>query len=201
MGASPSLARARLQMLRAEVCVSGGAVFIVMEAKSEYGTGWHSPVDSARGKAHRRKRPSVGGCDEAENGLEQRPCRRIVWVMSTDARLTALRYYRAAGRDCAADLAALAANPQGVVLWSPRLVILMKAADSQHPEQWENLSESPADSDGWYVHLLTGELGLARRLAAEVPRRSWACFQRGLRSTVPHRLCWQRLISPIKKQH
>lgn len=114
--------------------------------------------------------------------------------MSTDARILALRYYREAGRDCRADLAALAANPQGVVVWLPRLVVLMKAADSRHPEQWQELSESPPESDGWYIHLLTGELELARRLACNVPRRNWACFQRGRRSAAPHRLSWQRLL-------
>ncbi|MBQ8480118.1 MAG: hypothetical protein IJ503_07010 [Akkermansia sp.] len=119
--------------------------------------------------------------------------------MSTDARIAALRYYRAFGRDCAADLAALAANPQGVVVWLPRLVVLMKAADSRDPAQWGNLAESPAGADGWYVHLLAGDVALARRLACEVPRRRWACFQRGRRSAAPHRLGWQRLISNSRR--
>jgi hypothetical protein len=113
--------------------------------------------------------------------------------MNTDARLTALRYYRAAGRDLNADLAALSTNPQGVVVWLPHLVVLMKPADSRRPAEWGDLGDNPTGADGWYVHLLTGELALARRLLGLVPRRSWACFQRGRRSPVPHRLSWQRL--------
>lgn len=114
--------------------------------------------------------------------------------MNTDARLNALRYYRHSGRNLQADVEALSANPQGVVVWLPRLVVLMKAADSRHPEMWQNLSDNPSHPDGWYVHLLVGDLSLARRLASEVAPRSWVCFQRGLRGTAPHRLRWQRLL-------
>ncbi len=119
-------------------------------------------------------------------------------VMNSDARILALRYYRGSGRNLQADIEALAANPHGVVIWLPRLVVLMKAADSMQPLQWGNLAESPAGADGWYVHLLVGDVSLARRLACEVPPHRWACFQRGLRSAAPHRLCWQRLL---KRSH
>ncbi|MBQ8900012.1 MAG: hypothetical protein IJY72_03570, partial [Akkermansia sp.] len=78
-------------------------------------------------------------------------------------------------------------------------ILLMKAADSRDPAQWGNLAESPAGADGWYVHLLAGDVALARRLACEVPRRRWACFQRGRRSAAPHRLGWQRLISNSRR--
>lgn len=120
--------------------------------------------------------------------------------MSTDARRLALSYYRLFERDPEADLSALAANPTGVVIWLPRLVVLMKAADSRHPEDWYKLDESPAQADGWYVHLLAGDLKLARRLACEVPRRRWACFQRGRRGASPHHLSWQRLCRYDKPQ-
>ena len=115
--------------------------------------------------------------------------------MNTDARLLALRYYRHSGRKLPEDVEALSANPQGVVVWLPRLVVLMKAADSRQPERWQELAENPLLADGWYIHLLVGELPLARRLACEVPPRTWACFQRGLRSAAPHRLRWNRLLS------
>lgn len=114
--------------------------------------------------------------------------------MSNDSRYIALRYYRGSGRNLQSDIEALATNPQGVVMWSPRLVVLMKAADSTAPAEWQNLAVSPPGADGWYVHLLVGDLALARRLAHEVPCRHWACFQRGRRSPAPHRLRWQRLL-------
>ncbi len=114
--------------------------------------------------------------------------------MSTDARLLALRYYRASARHLQTDLAALAANPTGVVLWSPRLVVLMKAAHSQQPQEWLHLAVSPQQADSWYVHLLAGDLSLARRLACMVPEHRWVCFQRGRRSAAPHRLPWQRVV-------
>ena len=115
--------------------------------------------------------------------------------MNSDARIVALRYYHGSERNLQADIEALAANPQGVVVWLPRLVVLMKAADSKKPQQWGNLAESPANADGWYVHLLVGDMSLARRLAQEVPPHHWACFQRGMRSAAPHRLRWKRVVS------
>lgn len=136
-----------------------------------------------------------------QNFLEKKHIRTRLCHMSTDARRLALNYYRECGRDPEADLAALAANPAGVVVWLPRLVVLMKAADSRRPQDWYNLAESPEGADGWYVHLLAGDLSLARRLACEVPRCRWACFQRGLRGSSPHRLSWQRLCSPERKHN
>ena len=120
--------------------------------------------------------------------------------MSNDARITALRYYSQSGRDIKSDLEALSANPTGVVVWMPQLVVLMKAADSRNPQQWQNLADNPEKPDGWYVHLLTGDLLLARRLACEIPKRHWACFQRGKRNPSPHRLYWQRMLTPRNKK-
>lgn len=113
--------------------------------------------------------------------------------MNTDARATALRYYRTAGRDPHADLRALARNPQGVFLFSPTLVVLMKPVLRHRPQDWENLEESPAGADAWYVHLLAGSLRQAQELAKLLPARRWLCFQRGRRSTRLHVLPWRRV--------
>lgn len=114
-------------------------------------------------------------------------------AMSTDARILARRYYEAAERDLAADMAALSANPEGVVVFLPQLVALMKPAKAHSPEEWGKLGETPVGADGWYVHLLVGDLALARRLAWLLPGRRWLCFQRGRRNAAPHRLPLQRI--------
>lgn len=110
--------------------------------------------------------------------------------MNPDARVQAQQYYRAANRDMEADLAALAAHPQGVVLLMPQLVVLMKPALSTEPRLWPELRHTPAGADAWYVHLLVGDLALARRLASALPPQRWLCFQRGLRNERPHLLPW-----------
>lgn len=107
--------------------------------------------------------------------------------------MAAQRYYSLAGRDMSVDLADLSANPDGVVVMLPRLVVLMKPARSDSPDEWGNLRESPAGADGWYVHLLVGDLPLARKLAWLLPGRRWVCFQRGRRNASPHRLHWDRI--------
>ena len=114
--------------------------------------------------------------------------------MNADARDRAWEYYRAAGRDMEPDLAALAAHPQGIVLLMPRLVVLMKPVCSRQPEQWTDLPRIFPAADAWYVHLLVGDLRLARRLATALPRRRWLCFQRGLRTPAPHRQPWQAFM-------
>lgn len=117
--------------------------------------------------------------------------------MSTDAVTAAKRYYAAAKRDWAAELSALARNPHGVVLISPALVVLMKPVDSTQPQDWEELGQSPAVPDAWYVHLLAGDVALARQLAWLLPAYPWVCFQRGLRSTRLHRHPWARLLAQL----
>lgn len=116
-------------------------------------------------------------------------------AMNTDATTTARRYYAWGGRDFAADARALADNPQGVLLYTPQLVVLMKPADSRQPQEWEQLGHSPQRPDAWYVHLLVGNLGLALRLAPMLPVYPWVCFQRGQRSARLHRLPWARILS------
>ena len=114
--------------------------------------------------------------------------------MNADARTQAWEYYKAAGRQMDADLEALAAHPQGVILLMPRLVALMKPVLSSQPELWPQLEHVFPAADAWYIHLLVGDLGLARRLAATLPPRQWLCFQRGLRSPRPHRLAWHAFL-------
>ena len=110
--------------------------------------------------------------------------------MNADARMQAMQYYEAAGRSIGADLDALVQHPQGVVLMMPQLVVLMKPVESNHPESWSELEQESPDADAWYVHLLVGNLALARRLAGALPPLRWLCFQRGQRSPLPHRIPW-----------
>ncbi|MCH5284604.1 MAG: hypothetical protein J1E42_03300 [Akkermansiaceae bacterium] len=114
--------------------------------------------------------------------------------MGNNARKAARLYYCGSGRDAAADAAALAQNPAGVVLVSPRLVALMKRVESRRPENWENLHENPAGADGWYIHLLAGDLEWARELAATLPPLPWLCYRRGRRDTRLRVLPWSRVL-------
>ncbi len=113
--------------------------------------------------------------------------------MSTDARTNALFYYTFAGRDVVADVCCLLQNPRGVFVYTPELVVLMKPADSNKPQDWEHLADSPENADAWYVHLLVGRLALARKLAWLLPAYRYLCFQRGLRHAKPHRCSWARI--------
>lgn len=113
--------------------------------------------------------------------------------MSTDAREIARRYYEASGRSLETDLATLSVNPEGVVVFLPQLVVLMKPVVSIRPNDWVQLGDIPLSADGWYVHLLVGDLSLARRLAWLLPGRRWLCFHRGTRNASCHRLCWNRV--------
>lgn len=118
--------------------------------------------------------------------------------MSTDAVKAATRYYDASGRNVSADASALASNPQGVVLICPELVVLMKPVESSKPQEWEKLAMPVISPDAWYVHLLVGNLALARQLAWLLPAYPWVCFQRGARSTAVHRLPWARMLAQIQ---
>lgn len=117
--------------------------------------------------------------------------------MSTDAVTAAKKYYAAAGRDWVAEVSTLAENPCGVVLICPALVVLMKPVDSTRPQDWETLGKSPAGADAWYVHLLAGDVAMARQLAWLLPAYPWVCFQRGQRSARPHRRPWARLLAQL----
>lgn len=120
----------------------------------------------------------------------------MVQCMGTDARATARRYYSASNRSLQADMAALAADPDGVVLFSPALVALMRRVHHSEPQRWALLTEPPiAPADAWYVHLMVGDLAWARRLARKLPPMRWLCFQRGVRSPRPHVWPWHRLLS------
>ncbi len=110
--------------------------------------------------------------------------------MSKDARAAAAEYYAGSYRSLESDIAALCRNPQGVVLFSPRLVVLMKPVVSYCAYDWWRLEEAPAEADAWYVHLLAGDVTLALHLAHTLPPLRWLCFQRGRRGTAVHRLPW-----------
>lgn len=116
--------------------------------------------------------------------------------MNTDARARARQYYHAAGRQMEPDLEALRQHPQGVVLMMPQLVALLKPVAAQNADHWQQLEQVTPHPDAWYVHLLVGDLRLARQLARALPPLQWLCFQRGLRSPRPHRLPWLRILSP-----
>lgn len=118
----------------------------------------------------------------------------MVWGMDTDARDVARRYYSLSHRCLEADMAALAQNSRAIIYWSPRLVALAKPVHSSCPEAWLRLSESPESADGWYVHLLAGDLAWARQLAAATPPLRWLCFHRGLRSPRAHVRLWRCLL-------
>lgn len=114
--------------------------------------------------------------------------------MNADARIQAWEYYKGSDRSLEADLDALATHPEGIMLLMPRLVVLMKPVPSSRPELWPRLELVFPEADAWYVHLLVGDIHLARRLAAALPHRQWLCFQRGRRNTAPHRLAWTAFL-------
>lgn len=118
----------------------------------------------------------------------------MVCGMDIDARDTARRYYSESSRSLKADMAALAQAPGGVVVFTPRLVALLKPVESMSPERWEELHHTPAEADGWYVHLLAGDAAWARQLARTLPPLQWLCFRRGLRNLQPHVYPWQRIL-------
>ncbi len=91
-------------------------------------------------------------------------------------------------------MAALAANPQGVVVFLPRLVALMKPVEHARPQDWLALDTSPHGADAWYVHLLVGDLQWARQIGRSLPAFRWLCFQRGARNACLHRLSWARFL-------
>ena len=115
--------------------------------------------------------------------------------METDARIIAIRYYRGSEREFAADMTALSANPDAIIIYLPHLVVLAKPANRLHPQQWDHLHESPPGADAWYVHLLVGDVRQAREAARRLKPRTWICFQRGMRSSRPHAIRWDRFTA------
>ena len=138
-------------------------------------------------------------------GWKRAPLPLMLPLMSTDARCSARRYYAGSGRSLATDLAAFAANPRGVIVFLPQLVALMKPVELARPEAWQQLVHSPERADAWYIHLLAGDLGLARALGRLLAPLPWLCFQRGARSPRLHCRRWARFISnqthTIKNHH
>jgi len=125
----------------------------------------------------------------------------MVSCVNTDARDIARAYYAGSERCLQKDMAALTSHPGGVVVFLPQLVVLMKPVASSRPETWESLETRSAEEDGWYIHLLTGDLALARRLARLLPVRRWLCFHRGQRHSRPHIRCWERILSLSSEHH
>ncbi len=120
-------------------------------------------------------------------------------AMSTDARNTARRYYEGSGRRLEDDMAALAANPQGVVVFLPRLVALMKPVEHTESQPWLRLAAPAPQADAWYIHLLVGELAWARLQARSLPPLRWLCYQRGARGSTLYRRSWARFVQ--QEQH
>lgn len=112
--------------------------------------------------------------------------------MNKDARNHSDEYYRRQGASLAIDLKSIARNPRGVIIWTRELVVIMKPDYSTDTRHWHELDYSPRDADAWYMHLLTGNLELARALMPVLESLPWVCFQRGLRSIKPRRISWER---------
>lgn len=96
--------------------------------------------------------------------------RLIIPGMKHDARVYAERYYAGSSRSLAEDMAATAGNPHGVTLFSPALVALLQPCRSTQAEPWRHWGRPtpPSLADAWYVHLLVGDLALARCMAARM---------------------------------
>ena len=77
----------------------------------------------------------------------------MVKGMETDARIIAIRYYGGSERELQGDMAALGSNPAAIIIYLPQLVVLMKPVHSRRPHTWEQLQDTPPDSDAWYVQL------------------------------------------------
>ena len=118
----------------------------------------------------------------------------IVRDMSTDSRSEAYRYYHESGRNLAADVHALISNPRGILVFTPELVVLMKPVLLSEELLWGELADNPPEADAWYVHLLVGNVAMARQMASALPPLEWLCFQRGRRNNQPHIYHWEHLL-------
>lgn len=118
----------------------------------------------------------------------------MVGCMRADARKEAKLYYRGSGRQLIADVSSITDNPHGVLVFTPELVVLMKPVVLREELLWSELSDDPAEADAWYVHLLVGNVTLARQLASGLPPLEWLCFQRGRRNRLPHVYHWSNLL-------
>lgn len=114
--------------------------------------------------------------------------------MQQDARKEAYSYYQGSGRELTADVETLIGNPRGVLVFTPQLVVFMKPVMLGEELLWGDLADNPPEADTWYIHLLVGDVQLARRLAATLPPLEWLCFQRGQRNSYPHVYRWSSLL-------
>lgn len=118
--------------------------------------------------------------------------------MSKDARTLACAYYAAAGRSLQDDIAALSSHEQGVFLYSPQLVALMRSTSRHDSAPWLHLDTRQTDVDTWYIHLLVGDVRLAQSLGAMLEPLPWLCFQRGLRHPRLHVWPWKSFLRHLK---
>jgi len=114
--------------------------------------------------------------------------------MNKDARYHSNKYYQRQGSSLEADFKAISKNPRGVIIWTRALVVIMKPDYLADKSRWHDLAYSPRDADAWYIHLLTGNIALARALIPMLDALPWFCFQRGLRNNKIHRFSWERII-------
>lgn len=114
--------------------------------------------------------------------------------MSTDSRSEACRYYHESDRNLEADVQALISNPRGILVFTPKLVVLMKPVLLQEEHLWGELADNPPKADAWYVHLMVGNVAMALQMASALPPLEWLCFQRGHRNNRPHIYHWEHLL-------
>ena len=123
--------------------------------------------------------------------------------MTPNALESARQYYRINGRNLSDDVNAILSNPHGVLVMTPQMVAILKPVRRREELLWSLLSDDPDEADGWYIHLLVGQLAQARQFAWLLPPLEWCCFHRGRRNRRPHCLPWciitgQTLSSPDK---
>lgn len=120
--------------------------------------------------------------------------RAMFMCMQQDARKEAYRYYQESGRKLTEDVEKLIGNPRGVLVFTPELVVLMKPVLLGEELLWGDLADDPPEANAWYVHLLVGDVQLARRMSDSVPPLEWLCFQRGRRNSLLHVYRWSSLL-------
>lgn len=132
--------------------------------------------------------------NQAARSLQEEKKRVMFIYMWQDARTETNKYYQESGRTLTEDAVTLAGNPRGVLVYSPELVVMMKPVVLGEELLWVDLADNPSEANAWYVHLLVGNVQLARRLASTLPPLKWLCFHRGRRNSRPHVYSWSSLL-------
>lgn len=112
--------------------------------------------------------------------------------MNANAKRLAKHYYAPTTRSESQDILKICQNPRGVVFVSRAIFALLRPVRSDMPQSWDRqLYEDDSTADAWYIHLLTGDLKQALRLATQVlSPLPYIVFFRGKRSAKPHRIRW-----------